>query len=296
MIEFDGPQADPLAPGVHAIEVDGLRQVYHVAGSGPVCVAHSGGPGIAWDYLRAPELEDGMTMVYVAPIGAGESDRLATHPEGYSVARYAAMLEGLIAHLNVPRVLLLGHSHGGFVAQRYAIDHPERLAGLVLYDSAPSAGRELMAEASRNIEAFAARHPGSSAAQDVLAAWRDADAVSDDAGFTDTLDRLFPAYFADYWGRAADFASLRLRWRATHVVAGGPAFDLHARLVEIAVPTLVLAGRHDFICGVRWAKALYGGIVDSELLVFEDSGHFAHLEQPEAFAEAIFAFAGRRAV
>jgi proline iminopeptidase len=259
-------------------------------------VAHSGGPGIAWEYLRAPELEAGMTMVYIAPIGAGESDRLASHPEGYTVARYAAMLHGLIQHLGAPRVLLLGHSHGGFVAQRYALDHPERLAGLVLYDSAPTAGRELMAEASRNIEAFAARHAAVPAAQDVLEAWRGADKVSDDAGFTDTLDRLFPAYFADYWGRAADFASLRLRWKATHVVSSGAPFDLTDRLVEIAAPTLVLAGRHDFICGVRWARALYGGIVGSELMVFDQSGHFAHLEQPEAFAEAVFAFAGRRAV
>ncbi len=130
----------------------------------------------------------------------------------------------------------------------------------------------------------------------MLEAWRGAGAVADDAGFTETLDRLFPAYFADYWGRAADFASLRLRWKASHVVSSGPPFDLSERLGEIAVPTLVLAGRHDFICGVRWAKALYGGIVGSELEVFPDSGHFAHLEQPEAFAEAVFAFAGRRAL
>lgn len=296
MIEFDGPTADPLAPGAHAIQVGGLRQVYHVAGSGPVCVAHSGGPGIAWDYLRAPELEDGLTMVYVAPIGAGKSDRLASHPEGYAVARYAEMLHAVITYLGAARVLLLGHSHGGFVAQRYALDHPGRLACLVLYDSAPTAGPELMREASRNIEAFAARHAEVPAAQDVLDAWSGAGAIADDAGLVETLDRLFPAYFADYWGRAADFAALRLGWRASHVVAGGAPFDLTHQLGEIAVPTLVLAGRQDFICGVRWAEALHAGVPGSELVLFPDSGHFAHLEQPEAFAEAIFGFAGRRAL
>jgi proline iminopeptidase len=63
---------------MQALSVDGIRQVYHVAGRGPVCVAHSGGPGIHWAYLRSPELEERFTMVYLEPVGTGESGRLAT--------------------------------------------------------------------------------------------------------------------------------------------------------------------------------------------------------------------------
>jgi pimeloyl-ACP methyl ester carboxylesterase len=37
--------------------------------------------------------------------------------------------------LGQDRVHVLGHSHGGFVAQQYALDHPDRIAGLVLYDT-----------------------------------------------------------------------------------------------------------------------------------------------------------------
>jgi pimeloyl-ACP methyl ester carboxylesterase len=40
---------------------------------------------------------------------------------GYMLDRYVRFLHGIIAHLSVPRVYLLGHSHGGFVAQRYAL-------------------------------------------------------------------------------------------------------------------------------------------------------------------------------
>jgi len=34
-----------LAPGRHQVQIDGVRHVYHVAGTGPVCLVHSGGPG-----------------------------------------------------------------------------------------------------------------------------------------------------------------------------------------------------------------------------------------------------------
>jgi proline iminopeptidase len=132
--------SEALGPGPREITIDGVRQRYHVAGTGPVCVIHSGGPGIAWEYLRMPALEAKLTTVYVEPIGTGQSGRLPVHPHGYTFDRYARFLHGLIAHLDVPKVYLLGHSHGGLVAQRYALTYPGRLAGMILYSSAPSGG------------------------------------------------------------------------------------------------------------------------------------------------------------
>jgi proline iminopeptidase len=59
------------------------------------------------------------------------------------------------------------------------------------------------------------------------------------------------------------------------------------------VPTLIVAGRHDFICGVRWAGMLHDGIAGSRLVVLEDSGHLGHIEEPAAFHSAVADFAGR---
>lgn len=67
--------------------VDGVKVSYHVAGSGPVCLVHSGGPGIHYDYLRMPELEQQLTMVYLEPVGTGASDLLADG--NYSMENYA---------------------------------------------------------------------------------------------------------------------------------------------------------------------------------------------------------------
>jgi proline iminopeptidase len=282
--------SEALDSGSRDIIIDGVKQRFHVAGAGPVCVIHSGGPGIAWDYLRMPALEAKLTTVYVEPIGTGQSGRLPVHPHGYTLDRYARFLHGIVAHLDVPKVYLLGHSHGGVIAQRYALNHPDRLAGMILYGSAPSAGPEVFAEATRNIESFARRHEGRPEAADILKTWASIGGIADDAGFTAVMRRLLPAYFADYWEREPEFASLRTSLEAFHVVSGPAPLDNRNNLASITTPTLVIAGRHDFICGPRWAQDLFEGIPGSTLRLLDRSGHMCHLEEPEIFAEAVTNF------
>ncbi|MFE2067893.1 alpha/beta fold hydrolase [Streptomyces sp. NPDC059467] len=287
--------AGPLTAGTHTVEIDGLVQRYHVHGTGPVCIAHSGGPGIDWEYLRMPELERHLTVVYPEPIGSGASGRLPSHPHGYTRDRYSRYLDALLEHLGVFGVHLLGHSHGGFVAQYHALHRPERLAGVILYDSLPVTGPEHAAETVRQVEAFADRYAGHPGLPEVLAAFQAIPTASDDASYTAVARGLFPAYFADYWGREAEFAPLRAAVRATHI--SGLDEDLSPILIDdraglggLTVPALVLVGRHDFICGVRWAAELHELIPGSELLILEDSGHFGHIEEPDAFAQAVTRF------
>jgi proline iminopeptidase len=279
-----------LTSGTHEIVVDGVRQRYHVAGAGPVCIVHSGGPGVAWEYLRTAAVEAELTTVYAEPVGTGESGRLPDHPRGYTVDRYSQFLHGIIEHLGLPKVHLLGHSHGGFVAQRYALEHSDRLVGMILYDSAPAAGLELFAEATCNLGTFARRHEGQPEIPEILKAWSSVSGISDDAGYTAVMQQLLPAYFADYWSRERELVPFRASLRAFHVVGGPAPFDNREGLASIAAPTLVIAGRHDFICGLRWARDLREGIPGSTLLVLEDSGHLGHLEEPDTFARAVADF------
>jgi pimeloyl-ACP methyl ester carboxylesterase len=232
-----------------------------------------------------------MTCVYVEPVGTGESGRLPGHPDGYSVDRYAGFVGALLDHLDAPRVFLLGHSHGGFVAQRYAIAHPDRLAGLVLYDTAPAVGAELMAEAARNIEGFVRRYADRPEAKEVLAAWQGL-ATDTDEAYTASMRGLLPAYFAD--SRTVDgFAAVRANLRAWTVTSDEGPWSHHEALATLPTPTLVLVGRWDFICGPRWAHELHTAIPGAELVEFEHSGHMAHLEEPERFARVVTDFAAR---
>ena len=64
-------------------------------------------------------------------------------------------------------------------------------------------------------------------------------------------------------------------------------YDVVPRLGEIGVPTLVLAGRDDFIAPPSQAERLCQGIRNAELVVFEHSGHYPYVEEPEAFFAAI---------
>ncbi|MEU2033738.1 alpha/beta fold hydrolase [Nocardia amamiensis] len=105
------PTSGALAPGVHAFDSDGVTQRYHVYGSGPVCLAHPGGPGIHWEYLRMPALEQHLTMVYVA---------------AYHAIHRPAGLAGVILYEGAP---VTGPEHGAEAARRlqeFAAAHTDR--------------------------------------------------------------------------------------------------------------------------------------------------------------------------
>jgi proline iminopeptidase len=280
-----------LESGTHEFTVEGIRQVYHVAGRGPVLIAHSGGPGLDYAYLRSPELERHFTMVYLEPVGTGASGRL-TGPGGYRLDSYVRFFTALVDRLGQDRVHVLGHSHGGFVAQQYALDHPDRIAGLVLYDTSPMTGPQFWAAAMAALESYPQRYPDQPAAAGIPAAFQRALAAQDDDTRSSELRAALPVYLADFWARRPEFADLEagLRGWVQPAEAQDPTtFDIRDRLGEITAPTVVVVGRHDFICGPRFAVVLHRGIAGSRLHVLEHSGHLGHIEQPAEFSRAVVA-------
>ena len=272
---------------MQALTVDGVRQIYHVAGRGPVCVVHPGGPGLHWAYLRSPELEERFTMVYLEPVGTGESGRLAGGDD-YRLDSYVRFLAAVVDHLGQQRVYLLGHSHGGFVVLKYVLEHPDRVAGLILYATTPVMGPEFFAAATAAVTAYPQRFPDDPEAAAIPAAFQQLETAADDDTVSRALAAALPIYFADFWSRQAEFAAFRANIRAwLEPPAPDPEpFDLRPRLTEIAAPTVVIVGRHDFICGPTWAAHLAEGILGAQLTVLEHSGHFGHVEQPAHFADA----------
>jgi pimeloyl-ACP methyl ester carboxylesterase len=278
------PSGSPLALGDHVAVLDGAELSYHVAGSGPPCLAVPGGPGIDSAYLRSPA-ERHLTMVYVDPAGTGGSARLAD-ASGYTRARQVADLERLRAHLGLERPCLLGHSHGGMVVLLYALAHPDRVGRLILYATTARVDADWQRAAR---ERLAARR-GAPWFADVTAAFADRAAVRTDEEATRAVLRTAPAYFFE-WREQHRAALGRSRAHAAPLLAADPGpSDLRPELGKIAAPALILAGRHDFVCAPPFSEELAAGIRGSRLTVFERSGHFAHLEEPEAFARAIAGF------
>jgi len=285
-----------LEAGRHEFVVDGVRQAYHVAGQGPVCVAHPGGPGLDWAYLRSAELEKRFTVVYLEPVGTGGSGRL--DPSDYGLATYVRYLAAVVDHLGVQRVHLLGHSHGGFVVQKYALAYPDRVAGLILYSTSPESGPEFWTAAMAGLAAYPQRHPDEPEAVAVPTAFQRALAAEDDETLSLAFAAAIPVYFADFWPHQEEFASFRASirmWREPAVAQDPVPFDVRAHLHELTVPVVVVVGRQDFICGPRWAQMLVDGIPGARMRVLEQSGHFGHVEQPAEFGAAVAAVLTDRA-
>jgi proline iminopeptidase len=279
----------PLAQGDHHVDVHGHAIAYHVYGHGPFCIAHPGGPGIEWAYLRMPEVEAGLTVVYLEPIGTGASARLAS-PAEYTMVRYTEELEGFRQAIGLEKTCLIGHSHGGFVAQRYALAHPDRLTALVLYDTAPRVDADFAKSMQAHAKELSGARPWFTEA---MAGMAGEDTAKTDEELTATIAREMPLYFADFDAHRDEYRAKLAGARATLAPsrANDPVpFDTRAELPKLSVPTLIVVGRRDFICSVPFAEEMHRGIPRSELMVLEQSGHFGHIEEPAAFSAAVVRF------
>ncbi|MEU0036375.1 alpha/beta hydrolase [Streptomyces sp. NPDC006333] len=241
----------PLLPGTHSFRLGGITQRYHVHGNGPVCVAHPGGPGLLWDYLRMPALEEHLTMVYVEPIGSGESGRLPSHPHGYTRDRYSRFLQVLINRLHQPEIHLLGHGHGALVAAHHALHRSERLAGVILYDAEPAFNQTL------GLQCGSPTDDGHDNRRRLAVACDEPQAVH----ISGLDENLSPALNDD-----------------------------HADLESISVPVLVISERNDLDHKSAWGRGAHIGIGGSRLRVLEHRGSLGHLEDPLRFNRAVREF------
>lgn len=250
----------------------------------PMMLMH-GGTGLDHTCFRPwlDPLSDEVELIYYDQLGQGRS----TRPESYediSMDTWADEADALRAYLGHDRMILFGHSYGGFIAQDYVLRHGDQLDGLILCDTAPALDYPdvIMANAQsrgtpEQVQAFIT---GLS------------EPVADDASFQQLWVTILPLYFNTYDPKVA--AALD---EATSYSAGAfnqgmgkivPTFNTLSRLSEITVPTLILGGRHDWITPpAHGAERLHAGIPNSQMVIFEDSGHFPFIEEQEKFVATV---------
>lgn len=115
------------------VEANGLR--FHLidwSGRGDWLVLLHGLASQAhiWD-LVAPQLSDSFRVIALDQRGHGLTDKPDT---GYDFTSITHDLDQILNGLEIERAVLVGHSWGGNVALQYAVDQPQRVAGLVLVD------------------------------------------------------------------------------------------------------------------------------------------------------------------
>jgi proline iminopeptidase len=279
----------PLSPGEYDAVLNGVRLHYSVRGAGPALLAYSGGPGVDarfWDDFA--HIDDFTTVVALHPRGSGLSDVPADG--AYALADYAADLEVLRRHLGLARPIVMGWSHGGMVAQQFAFTYPDSLSKLILYDTSACFG-EFLADIGAAVADFKDQPWYDESFAALQKEWAGEYATDEDMRRLLALELKF--YFKRYDERAAAFLS-----RTSHLPVRiaplkafneheAPTMDLRPRLKDVRVPALIIVGRHDFICTLPMAREMARHLPGARLEVFDESGHFAMVEEPEKFNRVI---------
>ena len=110
------------------------------------------------------------------------------------------------------------------------------------------------------------------------------------------LEQWFPLSFADQAAAPATldrlFGNAEFSWaHADYSQRAYTSFHALDQLPLITARCLVIAGAHDMM-PVSKGEELAGGLGDARFVLFEESGHYAPAEEPEAFEELVFGFLG----
>jgi pimeloyl-ACP methyl ester carboxylesterase len=270
---------------------DGRGLSYRRMGTGPMLVCHPGGPGFSPVYLGdLAGLWDRHTLVILNPRGVGASDRPADR-SAYHLDDYVSDLEELRQHLGLERMLLLGYSHGGLVAQAYASAYPERVDHLVLAVTLARFGPEQDAATTAAKE----KRSGQPWFEEANAAGEDDSDLATDEEVRDQTFRGMPFNFAKFGPAEAAyldmFRSEPINGDAQRVFGRElPSLDLRPRLRDITAPTLVITGEEDFICGPVCAAEITAAIPGARQVIVGDAGHMVVFEQPQAFHDEVAHF------
>lgn len=281
-----------LIPGEYDVTLNGVQLHYTVRGSGPVMIAHSGGPGMdarGWDDFA--KIDDFVTIVALHPRGSGLSG--PAEGDAYLLPNYAADVQALRVHLGVDKPIVMGWSHGGMVAMQFAFTYPDSLSRLILFDTSAYFG-EFLSDIEGSVQGFRNEPWFEKSFAALKAEWAGEYETGED------MSRLWAEEMKFYF-KKFDGSALIYHERTRDLPIGiaplktfndkeAPTMDLRPHLKKISVPTLVMVGRHDFITNVAMAEEMVKHIPNARLVIFEDSGHYAFVEEPAKFYRMIKEF------
>ncbi|MDQ0373914.1 alpha/beta fold hydrolase [Cellulomonas humilata] len=235
----------------------------------PVLLLHAWGETHRVFDRLVPLLPSTLHLVVPDQRGAGESDKPA---DGYAMQDGVYDVIALLDALGLEACWLVGTSSGGYLAQQVAVDHPERVRGLVLV-GAPS-----------NLQ-----RPMPVTFADLLASFHDPVTRDDMVALNGALPLHTPVpdtFFQDQVTAAMTIPTGVLRATLDGLLAAAPPIQRG----PITVSTLILWGAKDDVLPAGQAHELAAAIEGSRLVTYEGTGHLVLWEQPERVALDVTAF------
>lgn len=251
---------------------DGCDLQYDITGQGPTVVFASGLGGTAsWWQREVPLYAQHYRCLTFDQRGTGRS----SHVQVRSVEQLAADLIAILDHAGIERAHLIGHSTGGAIGVATALDHPGRLASLLIQSSTShgDAYRRRLLDIRRSLHVISA---------------------ADYARFTTLL--LYPPYIIN--ARDTQLAAEE----AVNAAALGPpevqgsrldailAFDRRADMHRIDIPVRVIVADDDILTPRYFAEQLVQHIPGAEAAFTPRGGHALSRSEPAIFDSLVLPF------
>jgi proline-specific peptidase len=257
--------------------IRGIPLFVRVMGHGYPLVLMHGGPGQDHaSLLPLQSLAEEFTLVFYDHRCNGRSE--GADLTSMTWENLTADAEALRQCLGFDQWAVLGHSFGGMVALEYALRYPKSLSHLLLMDTCGDANLHYHAP-----EILAKRGYRASAVQ---AARRFYKGQVTPGEYFPTVMKFSKAYFYHFsllgliynlvFGPRVKFRPEATIFGFTHLYPGWTVMD---RLSEIQVPSLVLAGRYDFLFPPEHQAILADRLPNARLEIIEHAGHNPHDEQ-----------------
>jgi pimeloyl-ACP methyl ester carboxylesterase len=256
--------------------VRGFELYYEEHGRGePLVLVPGFGTGLWIWYRQVPAFAERFRTIIFDPRGVARSPA-ADAP--FTMRDLAEDLAALLEGLKVERAHVLGASFGGFVAQEFALAHPDRTRSLVLCCTSYG-GAGHVPPAPETLAAIASTK-GLNTQQRVRENWALAFSPRFAAAHPAEVERVIRL-------RAENNVPERLYLRQLQAAV---AFDAAARVGRVKVPTLVITGDADRIVPRENSVNLAAAIPGARLRIVEGGSHAFFIERADEFNRAVVEF------
>ncbi len=258
-----------------------------VIGSGyPLVLMHGGPSADHFTLLPFRQLADQFTLIFYDHRCNGRS--VGAPVSSMTWENLTADADALRQRLGIDRWAVLGHSFGGQVALEYALRYPASLSHLVLLDTGGDSRWP-----RQNAAELLVKRGYSRKKAELVRRWFNGEFTPRE--YLPIALRIGSAYYHGSFLRLTVRDAIRGAWRSKlrpeALIFDGrqlsKGWTIMDRLGEISVPTLVMAGRDDYVFPPEHQGQLAAGIPHARLRIVERAGHEPHSEQPAEVMAAI---------
>ncbi|MFC1893729.1 alpha/beta fold hydrolase [Chloroflexota bacterium] len=253
------------------VKVNDISINYEVTGNGKtlVLIHGVGGNAQAWE-TTVPLLSRYHRVLTWDVRGHGQSDK----PEGsYSTELFASDLAALLRTVDIGSAFVLGHSMGGVIAIRFALDFPDLCNTLIV----SSSSAEVNSQSTKYWQGMATN---------VLEKGIEAIPFDPTRTFSKSFVERNPEVVEELArNRLANDPSCYAR-----AAIAMSEYNYNEELGRIRCPTLIIVGDQDVMTPPGGSVRMSRLIPNSKLIIFKDCGHVSYVEQPEVFSRAVLDF------